>query len=101
MLGVLTLLAANFPAPLGTPADPLRTPENLRSSWPLLPVHGLVERGPDWLPVSLLPALALAMIVMWPVLAGGLARRRPRWHTAIGLVVTACMVWVTYLEIVR
>ena len=99
VLGALTLLAANIPASLGTPADPLRTPETLRSSWPLLPIHGLVERAPDWLPVSLLPALALTVIVAWPLIARGLAESRPRVHTAIGAVAIVIVAWLTFLEI--
>ena len=101
VLGGLTILAANFPAPLGTPADPLRTPETLRSSWPLLPVHGLVESGPAWLPVSLLPALGLGLLVFWPLVASGLARRMPRLHVALGVVALGVTGWLALLEVVR
>lgn len=99
VLGALTLVAANMPASLGTPADPLRTPETLRSSWPLLPAHGLVERAPDWLPVSLLPALALTLIITWPLIARGLAAHRPRLHTTIGIVSIAIVAWLAFLEV--
>ncbi len=99
LLGGLTLVAANLPASLGTPADALRTPETLRSSWPLLPVHGLVESAPDWLPVSLMPALVLTSIVVWPLLARRLAARRPLWHTALGAVAIAATLWLTYVEL--
>ncbi len=101
VLGLLTLIAANVPAPLGTPADPLRTPEMLRSSWPLLPVHGLVESSPDWLPVSLLPALALVALVLWPIVGGRLALRAPRLHTAFGVAALVATAWLTLAELAR
>ncbi len=101
VLGVLTVIAANVPAPLGVPADPLRTPETLRSSWPLLPVHGLVESSPNWLPVSLLPALALVLLVFWPLFGRRVAERSPRFHTVLGAVALGAAVWLTYVELVR
>ena len=101
VLGVLTVVAANLPAPLGSPADPLRTPETLRSSWPLLPIHGLVESGPDWLPVSLLPALALVLLVFWPLLGRGIAERTPRFHTFLGILTLGAVAWLAYVEVVR
>lgn len=97
-LGLLTVVAANFPAPLGTPADPMRTVEGLRSSWPLLPVHALVERAPDWLPVSLLPALALALLVMWPLVGGRIARKAPVVHGLIGVTALLAAVCFAVLE---
>ena len=101
VLGLLTIFAANLPARLGTPADPLRTPETLRSSWPLLPIHGLVEAGPEWLPVSLLPALALGLLIFWPLIAGGLARRVPWLHAAVGAVAILATFGLALLEVVR
>jgi len=101
VLGVLTLVAANLPAPLGTPADPLRTPETLRSSWPLLPVHGLVESSPAWLPVSLLPALALGLLVFWPLFGSRVAARYPRAHAVIGIVALIATAWLAWVEIAR
>lgn len=101
VLGLLTIVAANFPAPLGTPADPLRTPETLRSSWPLLPIHGLVESAPDWLPVSLLPALALGLLIFWPLVARGLARRTPWLHAVIGAAAILTTLALAVLEVAR
>jgi hypothetical protein len=101
VLGLLTVLAANLPAPLGSPADPLRTPETLRSSWPLLPVHGLVESSPDWLPVSLLPALALVLLVFWPLFGRRVAERAPRLHTSLGVVALGVVAWLAYVELAR
>jgi len=101
VLGLLTVIAANLPAPLGSPADPLRTPETLRSSWPLLPVHGLVESSPDWLPVSLLPALALVLLVFWPVFGRRVAEHSPRIHSALGVVALGAVAWLAYVELAR
>jgi hypothetical protein len=101
VLGLLALFAANVPARLGTPADPLRTPQTLRSSWPLLPIHGLVETGPDWLPVSLLPALALGLLIAWPLVAGGLAQRRPWVHAGLGVAALVATFGLGLLEALR
>ena len=52
-----------------------------------------------WLPVSLLPALALTAVVTWPLLARGLAERRPRLHSAIGVAAITAIAWLAFLEI--
>jgi hypothetical protein len=101
VLGLLIIIAANFPAPLGTPADPLRTPADLQSSWPLLPLHALVEHGPDWLPVSVLPALVLTLLVGWPLIGGGLAAKSPRVHNAIGAAVILTAAALAMFEVMR
>jgi hypothetical protein len=98
VLGMLVLLAANFPASLGSPADPLRTPEALDPAWPLLPLHGFVERAPDWAPTALLPLILAVLLLLWPVIGRGFARARPRLHATAGLVILAIVILLGLLE---
>ncbi len=87
VLGILVLLAANVPAGMGPPADPLRTPRGLRPSWPMLPWQTLEDRAPPWLPVPLLVLVGSLLLLAWPFLARRLAERRPALHATVGAVV--------------
>lgn len=87
VLGILVLLAANVPAGMGPPADPLRTPPGLRPSWPMLPWQTLEDRAPPWLPVPFLVLVGSLLLLGWPFLARRLAERRPALHAAAGAIV--------------
>ena len=100
-MAVLTAAAANFPAELGLPPDPLVTPEALRPPWPLLPWYAAVDRAPPWLPVVLLPLLAVAIPFLWPLIARRFAERRPGLHTLLGVVTIIAAVLLASWEVVR
>lgn len=99
--GLLTLIAALFPADLGAPADPLRTPAGLRPAWPLLPTHGMTESSPHWFPASLVPLIAFVGVLAWPWIGQRLAERSPKVHTAVGVLVLVFVAWMTYLGVSR
>jgi len=101
VVGVLTVIAALFPAALGEPADPLRTPTDLQPTWPLLPTHGMSETSPDWFPSSMAPMFAFLAMICWPWLGRALAERSPRNHTAIGILVLLFVAWMGYLGVSR
>jgi len=101
VLGVLVLVAAKFPTPLGTPADPLRTPPTVRPAWPLLPVYAAEDLLPVWVPVSVVGLTAAAVLLLWPVLGRRLAERLPRAHAALGVAVLAGCVALAILGVRR
>ena len=97
VVGVLVLVASLLPSSLGPPADPLRTPGDIRPSWPMLAWHAMDDRAPAWLPVPLLVPVAALVLLLWPLLAGRLAARRPAAHAAAGAVVLALGLWLAFL----
>ncbi len=99
--GVLVIVAANLPAELGTPADPLRTPGDLVPSWPLFPYHAAVDRLPAWVPTSLLGLVAGVLLVGWPWIGARLAKRSRAAHTALGIVVVVALLAFAALELSR
>jgi len=101
VLGVLVLVAANVPASLGAPADPLRTPAAVSPSWPLLPVYAAEDLLPPWVPVSVVVATGAAVLLLWPVLGRRLAEGRPRLHTALGVALLAGFVALTVMGVRR
>lgn len=101
VMGVLTLVAANFPPDLGDAPDPLSTPETLRPPWPLLPWYAAADRAPAWLPVSLLPLAAVAIPFLWPFVGRRFAEKRPGLHTLLGVVAIVAAVLLAASELVR
>jgi hypothetical protein len=101
VLGVLTLVASNLPISLGPPADPLRTPAQLRPEWPMLAWYALVDRAPPWFPVAVLPLVGGLLLVAWPWVARRLAERRPRLHGALGGAALLAGVLLGVLEALR
>jgi len=89
VVGVLVLVASLLPSSLGPPADPLRTPGEVRPSWPMLAWHAMDDRAPGWVPVPLLVPAACLLLLAWPFLAGKLAERRPAAHAAVGIAFLA------------
>jgi hypothetical protein len=85
VLGVLVLVTAAVSAPLGPPADPMRTPPEVVPSWPLLAWYAAVDVAPAWAPVPLLFCVAAFALLVWPLLARCLATERPRLHTLLGV----------------
>lgn len=101
VLGVLTILTASLPAMLGSPADPLRTPEPLRPSWPLLGWYAAVDSAPSWVPVPLLFLLAALLLFFWPDVARPLATKRPLVHAALGAAALLAAAALTAMELAR
>lgn len=101
ILGVLVVAAANLPAPLGLPADPLRTPPDLLPVWPLLAGYGAVDAAPAWLPAPLLLVVAALVLLFWPSVGRRLAERRPGVHAALGAAAVAGAVVLALREVVR
>jgi quinol-cytochrome oxidoreductase complex cytochrome b subunit len=98
VIGVATIVAANLPATIGAPADPLRTPSPLRPSWPLLPWYAAVDQAPSWLPVPLLFVLAALLLFFWPDVARPLATKRPVAHALIGIAALLVVAGLVALE---
>lgn len=84
VLGVLVLAASHVPVGLGPPADPLRTPTDLRPEWPVLAWYAFMDRAPAWCPSALAPLVVGLGILAWPFLGRRLAERRPAVHAALG-----------------
>lgn len=101
IVGVLVILASNFAAPLGERADPLRTPDMLRPSWPLLTWYSAVDRAPSWVPVPLLFAAAAVVLLFWPSIARRFAERHAVLHTALGLVALLLAATLAAAEVMR
>ena len=101
VLGVLTLAAANLPVPLGPPADPLRTPADLRPEWPMLAWYSLLDRAPSWFPVTLVPLFGGLLLFAWPFVARRFAERRPALHAALGAAALLTGFVLALLEVLR
>jgi len=101
IVGLVTLVAAQFPADLGRPADPMFTPGELPPAWPLLPIYALVERAPDWLPAVFFPVSTFLVVLFWPWIGRGLAQRKPALHTALGVLGLVLAGVLTVLEVLR
>lgn len=69
VVGILTFLATMVPMPIGSPADPLRTPAGIEPEWYFLAVYQLLKYVPRWVGVSfsfiLFPALLLGVPFAW------------------------------------
>ncbi|MCK6480514.1 MAG: hypothetical protein HUU06_01025 [Planctomycetaceae bacterium] len=101
VVGILVLAAALLPSSLGPPADPLRTPGEIRPSWPMLAWHELEDRAPSWVPVPLLVLGASVLLLLWPFLARRLAERRPAIHAALGGILLALGAALAILGVAR
>lgn len=101
VLGVLVLVAANLQATLGRAADPLRTPSDLRPSWPLIPWYAAVDKAPPFVPVPLLFVLAALVLFFWPTLGRRLAQSHPGYHTLAGIVALAAVAGLAVVEVLR
>lgn len=101
IVGVLVVLAANLSSPLGQRADPLRTPDMLRPSWPLLTWYAAVDRSPSWVPVPLLFATAALLLLFWPTVARRFAERHAVLHTALGLTALLAAAGLAAIEVMR
>jgi hypothetical protein len=101
VMAVLTAIAANFPAVLGEAPDPLSTPETLRPPWPLMPWYAAVDSLPPWVPVTLMPLVALAVPFLWPLIARRFAEKRPDLHTLLGVVAIVTAVLLASWELVK
>lgn len=101
VLGVLVVIAANFPPPLGGPADPLHTPATVRPAWPHLPIYAAEDLLPAWIPVSVVALTAGAIVLFWPLLGRRLAERAPRAHAALGVAVLASLVALAVVGVRR
>lgn len=99
VVGLLVLMASLFPALLGGPPDPLRTPSTLLPSWPLLPWYAAIDRAPAWVPVTILPLVGAAVVLGWPLLARRFAERHARLHTALGVAVLLLAAALALLEV--
>ena len=75
-LAVLLSLALLWPAALGAPADPLRTPAGLKPEWYFLPVYQLIKYVPGAAGV-ILPVLAFLGLLALPLVIDTSPERRP------------------------
>jgi quinol-cytochrome oxidoreductase complex cytochrome b subunit len=101
ILGVLLLIACNVGNTIGQRADPLRTPGELRPSWPLLPWYAAEEAVPSRVPVAFLLCVAALVLYFWPRLGRGLAERRPALHAALGIATLLLVAALAAMEATR
>jgi hypothetical protein len=101
VVGILVLVASLLPSSLGPPADPLRTPGDVRPSWPMIAWHTMDDRAPGWIPVPLLVVAASLVLLLWPFLAGKLAERKPAAHAAVGVLFLALGAALAILGVMR
>jgi hypothetical protein len=99
-IAVLLVLAALFPAPLETPADPAHPPNPAKSAWFLIWIQELV--GHTTLAVYVAVALAALLVALpWlPVRKLDHARWLPREHRPLAMAVLASAALVLALTVV-
>ncbi|MBW2221369.1 MAG: cytochrome bc complex cytochrome b subunit [Deltaproteobacteria bacterium] len=64
---VICLLALALPATMGTPSDPLYTPEHIKPEWYFLPYYYLLKIVPGIVGIALMAISAVALF-FWPIL---------------------------------
>lgn len=96
----LVVLAAWFPAPLETAADPARAPNPAKSAWFLLWIQEIVSyrTAAVWLPLVL--AVALVALPWIPMRKTGGARWFAREQAAVWIAVLAAAAAVVTLTVV-
>jgi len=69
VVGIVTFFATMVPMPIGTPADPLRTPAGIEPEWYFLAVYQLLKYVPRWLGVAfsfiVFPVLLIGVPFLW------------------------------------
>jgi quinol-cytochrome oxidoreductase complex cytochrome b subunit len=85
VLGLLVSLAILYPAHLGEPADPLRTPPGIKPEWYFLPAYQLLKYVPEVVGVQI-PPLFLGLLILLPLVLDRSPERHPRRRLrAIGI----------------
>lgn len=102
VLGVLVLLvlAALFPAPLETPADPAHAPNPAKSAWFLLWIQELVSHGEPAIYVAVALLAFLVSLPWLPLPRLPQARWLPREHRWLAAAVLAAALLVLVLTVV-
>jgi hypothetical protein len=99
-LAALLVLAALFPAPLETPADPAHAPNPAKSAWFLLWIQELVSYSTLAIYVAVLLAALLVALPWLKVPKLEHARWLPGEHRWVGLAVIAAAALVLALTVV-
>ena len=93
-VGIVGLI---FPIGLEPPADPMNTPEHVKSDWYFLFLYQMLKYVPKTIGV-LIPIVALLIIMIWPFLdrkSDTLRARRVRW--IITIVGSAIVIGLTIM----
>ena len=93
-VGIVGLI---FPIGLEPPADPMNTPEHVKSDWYFLFLYQMLKYVPKAIGV-LIPIVALLIIMIWPFLdrkSDTLRARRVRW--IITIVGSAIVIGLTIM----
>jgi hypothetical protein len=99
-IAVLLVLAALFPAPLETPADPGHAPNPAKSAWFLIWIQELVSHTTRGIDVAVGLAGLLVALPWLPLRTLDHARWLPREHRLLAAAVAAAALLVLALTVV-
>jgi len=96
--GILFTLSVLSPWEIGSPADPLTTPEGIKPEWYFLPTYQLLKyfSGPYGKPLGILVSgVPYLLLILWPFLERGAGRhpRKRRWAVRLGIFAVAVAVF--------
>ncbi len=97
--GALFTLSVLSPWEIGSPADPLTTPEGIKPEWYFLPTYQLLKyfSGPYGKPLGIfVSGIPFMLLIFWPFLERGPGRRPRRRKFAVTLGVIAVLLAIFF-----
>jgi len=102
IIGIVLFLATLMPAPMGLPADPLKTPAGIRPEWYFLSVYQILKYVPKTVGIILTFLIFPPVLMLFPFFYGTITKwryGRLALHTivALGVFLAVFLAYLAYL----